>query len=46
MNIKDRIYGGLLGGAIGDALGHSVESLPETEIFRRYGGSGITFYKV
>lgn len=44
MNIKNNIYGGLLGGAIGDALGYPVEFLSESEIFRRYGSSGITSY--
>ncbi|MCD7885587.1 MAG: ADP-ribosylglycohydrolase family protein [Lachnospiraceae bacterium] len=44
MNIKSKIYGGLLGGAIGDALGYPVEFLSETEIFKRYGSSGITSY--
>lgn len=44
MNIKNKIYGGMLGGAIGDALGYPVEFFSETEIFRRYGSSGITSY--
>jgi len=44
MNVKNKIYGGMLGGAIGDALGYPVEFLSESEIFRRYGSNGITSY--
>lgn len=36
--IKDKYLGSLLSGAIGDALGYSVEFMTESEIKREYGG--------
>lgn len=42
----DQIRGCLIGGAIGDALGYSVEFLREDEIFELYGEDGITEYKL
>jgi len=43
---KDRIRGSLLGGAIGDALGHVVEFLDYNQIRERFGKSGITEYEL
>lgn len=42
----DSIYGSLLGGAAGDALGYPVEFLSWEEIQRRYGDNGIQGYKL
>ncbi len=42
----DQIRGSLVGGAIGDALGYSVEFWPEKQIFRTFGPNGITSYKL
>ena len=42
LNLRSRIRGCLLGGAIGDALGASVEFMRLTEIKARFGGQGIT----
>lgn len=42
----DRIRGSLVGGAIGDALGYTVEFMQEEQIFRKYGSSGITEYEL
>lgn len=42
--IIDKVRGCLLGGAIGDALGYSVEFNMLRDIRRIYGESGITFY--
>ncbi|MER8434213.1 ADP-ribosylglycohydrolase family protein [Mesorhizobium caraganae] len=42
MTLYDRIYGCLLGGACGDALGAPVEFLKLEEITSRYGPEGIT----
>lgn len=36
-----QIKNSILGGAIGDALGYSVEFMSETEIFNKYGKDGI-----
>ena len=41
----DKIWGCLLGGAAGDALGYSVEFLREPLIFSRYGERGITEFE-
>ena len=38
----DRFQGCLVGGAVGDALGYTVEFLPEPELFTRFGATGIT----
>ena len=40
----DRIRGCMVGGAVGDALGYSVEFLREEQIFSKYGTCGITEY--
>ncbi|MEU0539356.1 ADP-ribosylglycohydrolase family protein [Nocardia sp. NPDC005978] len=36
------VHGCLLGGAVGDALGAPVESMPLPDILRRYGSRGVT----
>ena len=41
-HLKDRVVGSLLGGAIGDALGYTVEFMGRNEILSRFGSSGIT----
>ena len=41
----DRIRGCLFGGAIGDALGYTVEFSDEDTIFHHYGPDGITGYE-
>ena len=41
LSLYDRIYGCLLGGACGDALGAPVEFLSRKEIAARYGAEGI-----
>lgn len=38
--------GCLLGGAVGDALGYTVEFMREPEIFAKYGPKGITRYEL
>ncbi len=40
----DAIRGCIFGGAVGDALGYSVEFLREKDIFTKYGPKGITEY--
>ena len=42
----DQIRGCMVGGAAGDALGYAVEFDMESEIFSRYGDSGITEYEL
>ena len=42
----DKIRGGLLGGAVGDALGYPVEFLSGEEIKSRYGEKGIRDYQL
>ncbi len=42
--VLERFRGCLLGGAVGDALGASVEFMQRTEILRRFGPKGITRY--
>ncbi len=42
----DKIRGGLLGGAVGDALGYPVEFLSGEEIKSRYGEKGIQDYQL
>lgn len=44
--LKDKIRGSLIGGAVGDALGYTIEFLGEYEIFKRYGNSGIREYNL
>lgn len=41
-NKKDQFVGCLLGGAIGDALGYTVEFMKKREITNQYGPGGIT----
>ena len=40
----DKIRGSLIGGAVGDALGYSIEFDSESSIFARYGEKGISEY--
>ena len=40
--VKDRIRGCLIGGAIGDALGYAVEFVGYQDIVAKYGENGIT----
>lgn len=42
----DRFRGCLVGGAVGDALGYTVEFMGEHEIFSQYGTGGITSYEL
>lgn len=42
--LTDKIRGCLVGGAIGDALGYSVEFMPYPSIIRQYGSDGITSF--
>ena len=42
---RDMIRGSLLGGAIGDALGYTVEFLSEESISDRYGDGGIRIFE-
>ena len=42
--VQGRFLGCLLGGAVGDALGASVEFMQRSEILRRFGPRGITRY--
>lgn len=44
MGILDKYKGSLVGGAVGDALGYTVEFLNERQIFEKYGENGITEY--
>lgn len=44
MKHQSKYRGCLLGGAIGDALGYSVEFLTRKEILHRFGPEGITQY--
>lgn len=44
MRDPNKFVGCILGGAIGDALGYSVEFLSEREIFNKYGKDGISSY--
>ena len=37
LNLRDRIYGCMIGGAVGDAIGFATEGLHYEEIRRRYG---------
>ena len=37
----DRIWGGFLGGAVGDALGEPIEFLSQQERFERWGPAGV-----
>lgn len=42
MRSKDRFRGCLCGGAVGDALGYPVAQMEDSDIFQRFGESGIT----
>ncbi|MHC3002519.1 ADP-ribosylglycohydrolase family protein [Gordonia metallireducens] len=42
--MKDRFVGCIVGGAVGDALGGSVEFMSRSAIIERFGPSGITSY--
>lgn len=42
--LTDKIRGCLVGGAIGDALGYSVEFITYPSIIRQYGSDGITSF--
>ena len=44
MRNQDKFRGCLIGGVAGDALGYAVEFWRESQIFHRYGRSGITEY--
>ena len=46
MPYLDKIRGGLLGGAIGDALGYPVEFMSWEEIQKWYGADGIQKYEL
>ena len=46
MNTLDKYKGCLIGGAVGDALGYTVEFFREKEIFSHYGENGITEYEL
>lgn len=46
MNMLDKYRGCLIGGAVGDALGYTVEFMWEREIFDDYGDNGITEYEL
>ena len=41
IDIADRIWGGFLGGAIGDALGEPIEFLSREERLQRWGHTGV-----
>lgn len=43
---KDKIFGSLVAGAIGDALGYAVEFLSYNSILETYGSCGITCYEL
>ena len=45
MRDLNKFKGCLIGGAVGDALGYSVEFMSASEIFKKYGKSGITEYE-
>jgi ADP-ribosyl-[dinitrogen reductase] hydrolase len=44
LSLFDRVYGCLIGGACGDALGAPVEFLPHESIVARYGAQGIAHF--
>ena len=43
---EDRIEGAVLGGAIGDAMGHPTEFLTMGQIHRRYGPGGVESFEL
>lgn len=42
----NKFKGCLLGGAVGDALGYTIEFMDENEIFKEFGDEGITRYRL
>lgn len=44
MRTENTFRGCLIGGAVGDALGYSVEFMEDSDIFQKYGEHGITEY--
>lgn len=44
--LQDKIRGSLVGGAVGDALGYSVEFMSHADIVHKYGDCGITRYEL
>ncbi|MDE5772046.1 MAG: ADP-ribosylglycohydrolase family protein [Ruminococcus sp.] len=46
MNTLSKYKACLIGGAIGDALGYTVEFMHERNIFNEYGENGITEYEI
>lgn len=46
VSLKDKFVAALLGGAIGDALGYTVEFMSRMEILTRFGANGITTLEV
>ena len=46
MRDLSKMKGCLLGGAVGDALGYTVEFMDEAEIFGEFGPDGITRYRL
>lgn len=46
MNTADKYKGCLIGGAVGDSLGYTVEFFREEDIFSQYGEEGITEYEL
>ncbi len=43
---KNTIFGSIVGGAVGDALGYPIEFFDENEIFSRFGKDGLQEYIV
>ena len=46
MDIRDKIRGSLIGGAVGDALGYPVEFDSDTVLWSRFGTAGIMGYEL
>jgi ADP-ribosylglycohydrolase len=46
MKDLNKFKGCLLGGAVGDALGYTIEFMDENEIFKEFGDEGITRYRL
>lgn len=46
IDLKNKIRGSLIGGAIGDALGYPVEFMSYHQIINKYGTAGITRYEL
>lgn len=45
-DIKDKVRGSLVGGAIGDALGYAVEFKSRQSILNEFGKNGITKFSI